>query len=73
MGSNIRVAKTKTLISFAIIAKLISVFVFAYAKAGFLIRGSLDSICSDCNNYVCNCDDALIISDVFDRETIYDD
>ena len=31
----IRVAKTKTLISFAVTAKLICVFVFAYAKSGF--------------------------------------
>ena len=35
----IRVAKTKTLISSAVIAKLICVFVFAYAKTvGFLMR-----------------------------------
>ena len=33
----IRVAKTKALISFAVAAKLICVFVFAYAKAVFLI------------------------------------
>ena len=33
----IRVAKTKALISFAVTAKLICVFVFAYAKTGFLI------------------------------------
>ena len=32
----IGVAKTKALISFALTAKLTSVFVFAYAKAGFL-------------------------------------
>ena len=31
----IRVAKTKTLISFAVTAKLICVFVFAYAKKRF--------------------------------------
>ena len=31
----IRVAKTKGLISFAVIAKLICVFVFAYAKSWF--------------------------------------
>ena len=31
----IRVAKTKALISFAVIAKLIAVFVFAYAKSRF--------------------------------------
>ena len=31
----IRVAKTKTLISFAVTAKLICVFVFAYAKSRF--------------------------------------
>ena len=30
-----RVAKTKTLISFAVTAKLICVFVFAYAKRWF--------------------------------------
>ena len=30
----IQVAKTKALISFAVIAKLICVFVFAYAKSG---------------------------------------
>ena len=34
MDSTIRVAKTKALISFAVTAKLICVFVFAYA--GFL-------------------------------------
>ena len=32
----IRVSKTKALISFAVTAKLICVFVFAYAKAGLL-------------------------------------
>ena len=31
----IRVAKTKALISFVVTAKLICVFVFAYAKKGF--------------------------------------
>ena len=31
----IRVAKTKVLISFAVTAKLICVFVFAYAKSRF--------------------------------------
>ena len=31
----IRVAKTKTLISFAVTAKLICVFVFAYTKSRF--------------------------------------
>ena len=35
MDCNIRVAKTKTLISFAVNAKLIWVFVFAYAKSKF--------------------------------------
>ena len=35
MGSTIIVAKTKALISFAVIAKLICFFVFAYAKCGF--------------------------------------
>ena len=35
MGCTIRVAKTKTLISFAVTAKLICVFVFAYAKSRF--------------------------------------
>ena len=34
-----RIAKTKALISFAVTAKLICVFVFAYLqKAGFLIK-----------------------------------
>ena len=33
----IRVAKTKALISFAVTAKLICVFVFAYAITGFLM------------------------------------
>ena len=32
LGSTIRVANTKALISFAVTAKLIGVFVFAYAK-----------------------------------------
>ena len=36
----IQVAKTKTLISFAVTAKLICVFVFAHAKIGFSRRGS---------------------------------
>ena len=35
MDCTIRVAKTKTLISFAVTAKLICVFVFAYAKIRF--------------------------------------
>ena len=35
MGCTLRVAKTKTLISFAVTAKLICVFVFAYAKIRF--------------------------------------
>ena len=36
MDCTIRVAKTKALISFAVTAKLICVFVFAYAKFRFL-------------------------------------
>ena len=35
MDCSIRVAKTKALISFAVTAKLICVFVFAYAKSRF--------------------------------------
>ena len=35
MDCTIRVAKTKALISFALTAKLICVFVFAYAKSRF--------------------------------------
>ena len=35
MDSTIRVAKTKALISFAVTAKLICVFVFAYARIRF--------------------------------------
>ena len=35
MNCTIRVAKTKALISFAVTAKLICVFVFAYAKSRF--------------------------------------
>ena len=35
MGCTIRVAKTKALISFAVTAKLICVFVFTYAKDRF--------------------------------------
>ena len=35
MDCTIRVAKTKALISFAVTAKLICVFVFAYAKSRF--------------------------------------
>ena len=35
MDCTIRVAKTKTLISFAVTAKLICVFVYAYAKSRF--------------------------------------
>ena len=35
MDCTIYVVKTKTLISFAVTAKLICVFVFAYAKSGF--------------------------------------
>ena len=35
MDCTIRVAKTKGLISFAVTAKLICVFVFAYAKSRF--------------------------------------
>ena len=37
MDCTIYVAKTKALISFAVTAKLICVFVFAYAKADFLM------------------------------------
>ena len=35
MDCTIRVAKTKALIGFAVTAKLICVFVFAYAKSWF--------------------------------------
>ena len=35
MDCTIRIAKTKVLISFAVTAKLICVFVFAYAKSRF--------------------------------------
>ena len=35
MGCTIYVAKTKALVSFAVTAKLICVFVFAYAKCWF--------------------------------------
>ena len=35
MDCTIRVAKTKALISFAVTAKLICVFVYAYAKSRF--------------------------------------
>ena len=35
------VAKTKALISFAVTAKLICVFIFAYAKKRFLRHGSI--------------------------------
>ena len=35
MDCTIRVVKTKALISFAVTAKLICVFVFAYAKSQF--------------------------------------
>ena len=35
MDCTIRVVKTKALISFAVTAKLICVFVFAYAKSRF--------------------------------------
>ena len=35
MDCTIRIAKTKALISFAVTAKLIGVFVFAYAKSRF--------------------------------------
>ena len=35
MECTIRIAKAKTLISFAVTAKLIYVFVFAYAKSRF--------------------------------------
>ena len=35
MDCTIRIAKTKALISFAVTAKLICVFVFAYAKSRF--------------------------------------
>ena len=38
-ASTIRVTKTKALISFTVTAKLICVFVFAYAKNGFLTTG----------------------------------
>lgn len=34
--------------------------------------GILHSICPECSDHVCNCDDTLVISDVFDRETIHD-
>ena len=50
MGCTIRVAKTKALISFAVTAKLICVFVFAYAKIRFshdaahLTLGKLSSL-----------------------------
>ena len=35
MNCTIRIAKTKALISFAVTAKVICVFVFAYAKSRF--------------------------------------
>ena len=41
-----RVAKTKALISFAVTAKLICVFVFAYAKSWFSHDEALMSICN---------------------------
>ena len=44
MDCTIRVAKTKALISFTVTAKLICVFVFAFAKTGFLRRGSYGSL-----------------------------
>ena len=40
------IAKTKALISFAVIAKLICVFVFAYAKSRFSRRGSYHKLYS---------------------------
>ena len=46
------VAKTKALISFAITAKLICVFVFAYAKVGFLMM-QLKLGLSPGGSYVC--------------------
>ena len=42
MECTIRIAKTKALISCAVTAQLICVFVFAYAKAGFLITRLID-------------------------------
>ena len=46
MDCTIHVAKTKSLISFAVTAKLICVLVFKYAKSGFLITRL--SVCSGC-------------------------
>ena len=52
MDCTVRVAKTKALISFAVTAKLICVFVFAYAKAGFLTTRLNYSSCSSLNSAV---------------------
>ena len=44
----IRVAKTKALISFAVTAKLICVFVFVYADCWFSNEAAQISILADC-------------------------
>ena len=52
----IRVAKTKTLISFAVTAKLICVFVFAYAKIRFShVAAQLFTVKYLSCRYKCNC------------------
>ena len=49
-----RVAKTKALISFAVTAKLICVFVFAYAKSRFSHDAAHFIFVFDSDSYNCN-------------------
>ena len=67
MGCSIYVAKTKALISFAITAKLICVFVYAYAKSRFShdeaqIRQNI-SACAPCHYDTCSCNKTAVFID----------
>ena len=53
MDCTVRIAKTKALISFAVTAKLICVFVFAYAKSRFSHDAAHTVACRPCNFQIC--------------------
>ena len=50
VDSTIRAAKTKALISFGVTAKLICIFVFAYAKSRFSHKEAQIIVCT-CDNF----------------------
>ena len=66
---SIRVAKTKALISFAVTAKLICVFVFAYAKRWFSRDAAQFYISARCltHGVVCHCPGATYM-DIFSKK-----